>query len=335
MHHYREAASMSEPIPSAPQGGEIPPDEDGEELQFDQAEFATPAGDGPACTVCHRPIAAEYYELNSKVFCAECRRGVEVAFRGGSRLFRVIKALLLGSMAAAGGFVIYYAIVHVTGWNFGIVAVVVGLMVGNAVRRGSGNRGGLGYQLLAVFLTYSVIVAMHVPDLFEVLAQASREGPANDQKPAKVLPEKGDRDRTKAEDKAPSEVGATKAQKAGTKPGQAPSAAPGVPGAANDSKDVLSPKAAATVEELPGAKTPPALDIGRVTLVLAFLIGLAYSLPVIKAFSAPISGVIFGFALWEAWKMNRRVVLAFNGPFRLGTVGPDDASSPEVSDDGE
>jgi hypothetical protein len=335
MHHYREAASMSEPLTSAPQGGETPTDEDGEELQFDQAEFATPAGDGPACTVCHRPIAAEYYELNGKVFCTECRRGVEVAFHGGSRLFRAIKALLLGSVAAAVGAVIYYTITHMTGWNIGIVAVVVGFMVGNNVRRGSGNRGGLGYQFLAVFLTYSAIVAMHVPDLFEALAQAPRKGPANDQKPAEVLPEKVDRARTKAEAKAPPTDAEAKAQKAGTKSGQAPSAASGAPGAAEDSKEVLSPKAAAAVEELPGAKTPPAPNIGRVVLALAVLIGLAYSVPVIMTFSSPISGVIFGFALWEAWKMNRRSVLAFSGPFRLGTVGPDDASSPEVIDNGE
>ena len=34
--------------------------------------------------------------------------------------------------------------------------------MGKAVRKGTGNRGGAFYQLLAVFLTYSSIVAMHV-----------------------------------------------------------------------------------------------------------------------------------------------------------------------------
>jgi hypothetical protein len=41
-------------------------------------------------------------------------------------------------------------------------------MVGRAVRRGSGGRGGRGYQVLAVFLTYTAIVASY-------LASALRE----------------------------------------------------------------------------------------------------------------------------------------------------------------
>ena len=36
-------------------------------------------------------------------------------------------------------------------------------MVGGAVKAGSGNRGGRFYQLMALFLTYSAIVAMLVP----------------------------------------------------------------------------------------------------------------------------------------------------------------------------
>ena len=78
-----------------------------------------------------------------------------------------------------------------------------------------------------------------------------------------------------------------------------------------------------------------------VLLELGVLIGIAYALPVFVAFQAPISGLIFGFALWEAWKINRRVQLAFNGPFRLGTLhgdkpaiqGDEPAIQPEESDD--
>ncbi len=181
---------MSEPNSSAPQGDEAHPEEDGEALQFDQAEFATPASDGPACTVCHRPIADEYYELNGKVFCARCRHGVEAAFRGGSPFARVIKALILGSVAAAVGASIYYAIIRTTGWNIGLVSVVVGLMVGGAVRRGSGNRGGLGYQFLALFLTYSAIVAMLLPVFLEASVRADKENQAKNQEQAKAFVEK-------------------------------------------------------------------------------------------------------------------------------------------------
>ena len=58
-------------------------------------------------------------------------------------------------------------------------------------------------------------------------------------------------------------------------------------------------------------------------------------LPIRLGLADPISGLIFGFALWEAWKINRRVQLTFNGPFRLAT--PDtlmtDIDSQEVGDE--
>jgi hypothetical protein len=45
-----------------------------------------------------------------------------------------------------------------------------------------------------------------------------------------------------------------------------------------------------------------------------------YAIPVLIAVQSPISGLIFGFALWEAWKINRRAELVFRGPFDLGAA---------------
>jgi hypothetical protein len=58
-----------------------------------------------------------------------------------------------------------------------------------------------------------------------------------------------------------------------------------------------------------------------------------YSIPVQIALNAPISGLIFGFALWEAWKINKSVHLTFNGPFRVNP-GPAGLFQPEVAADG-
>ena len=66
--------------------------------------------------------------------------------------------------------------------------------------------------------------------------------------------------------------------------------------------------------------SPPGPAIYLVALV--FLIGLAYTFPVLAGFSSPISGLIYGFALWEAWKINRGVTLTFNGPFGLAAARP-------------
>src|SRR5579859_3001031 len=105
---------MSEPSASLPRRGDEIPDEPGEPLQFDQAEFTTPVSDRVNCRVCQQPIADVYYELGGKVVCARCRQGVEAAFRGASPLARVLKALVFGTMAAVAGAVIYYAIIRAT-----------------------------------------------------------------------------------------------------------------------------------------------------------------------------------------------------------------------------
>jgi hypothetical protein len=279
---------MSEPIAS-PTTGDVPPAEEGEMLQFDQAEFATPAADRPTCSVCHQPILEEYYEINQRVMCPQCRLGVEASIRGGSRMARFLKATILGLLAAAVGAVIYFAFVRVSGANWALIAILVGLMVGGAVRKGTGNRGGRLYQLLAVFLTYSSIVAMNVPLLIEDFLKRSDEKPA-----ARAAAEK--------EDRGP---GGAKAQSLPAGAG-AKNAAPA---------EVAGRKADAARDR---ADPPP---LSALLYVLVMLIGFFYAIPVLEATQAPISGLIYAFALWEAWKINKPVQLVFNGPFRLGAAG--------------
>jgi hypothetical protein len=127
-------------------------------LQFDRAERAgqTP---GLACSLCQQPIAASYYEINGKVTCLACRGQIMAAWNRGSSTSRFAKALGLGAAAAALGAGAYFGIEALTGYEFGLVAVVVGLLVGTAVRKGANGRGGWRYQLLAMFLTYSAVVA--------------------------------------------------------------------------------------------------------------------------------------------------------------------------------
>ena len=255
-----------------------------------------------ACNACAAAIPDVYFEAGGKIVCAPCRDKIEAMFHQGSRLGRGIKAVLFGTIAAALGAILYYAIMRITGLNIGIVAVIVGLMVGGAVKAGSGNRGGRFYQLLAVFLTYSAIAAMYIPIMLDVL----RKGPDQDA-PAQVADTDGKPAR------GPVEAARLEAGKKDHAPEAQPAVQP--PGAQ---------------QELP---SPGGLLLAAAT-ILALLIGFAYSLPVLVAFQSPISGLIFGFALWEAWKINRGVRLAFNGPFRLGTLhGDEPAIQPEEADD--
>src|SRR5256714_1883111 len=127
-------------------------------LQFDHVERAgqTP---GLTCSICQRPIAASYYEINGKVTCQGCRGQIMAAWNRGSPAQRFAKALGLGAAAAALGAGVYFGIEALTGYEFGLVAVVVGLLVGTAVRKGSSGPGGWRYPLLATFPPYNALGA--------------------------------------------------------------------------------------------------------------------------------------------------------------------------------
>ncbi len=275
-----------------------PPNETSEpapdDLQFEQAEFAdeSTAGSEQAswCISCKEPITDVYFEAGGGIVCTPCRDKIETMFHGGSRLTRMLKALVFGTIGAAAGAFLYHAIMTITGLNIGLVAVVVGVIVGGAVKAGSANRGGLFYQFLAVFLTYSAIVAMYaVPAIIE----AFRRDP-DAAKAARVA--NGDNARPAAKPQAEGE----------DRPQPGP------------------------VVDRPRNADQPRLNPVRVMVVFgviaAMMIGLAYSIPVEIAIASPISGLIFGFALWEAWKINRKARLAFNGPFRLDALKPEAAA---------
>jgi hypothetical protein len=269
---------MSDPFASQSPTGEDHSLGPAEPLQFEQAEFETPASDRPTCAVCHQPIPEEYYEISGKVMCPPCRHGVESAFRGGSGLARFLRATLFGMVAAIVGAVIYYASVRLIHVNSALVSILVGFMVGSAVRKGTGNRGGWPYQLLAVFLTYTsigvMLLTVNLPPAW--VEEAAKQAP-----PPAVENPRNANEKAKAPDPA----------------------------------QVAPPE-------------PPAA-----VLVAVVLMAVIYSLPVLDVMRGPIAGLIYGFALWEAWKLNRPVRLVFNGPFRLGESGPA-GPKPEGIDDG-
>jgi hypothetical protein len=292
----------------AAEGSEPPPHNPGApaDLQFDEAELATPAPSGPTCQMCKQQILDDYFEANGKIFCGACRQRIEAAFRGGSPLGRVAKATVLGTIAATVGAFLYYIVSRLTGYNIGLIAVVVGFMVGGAVRKGTGNRGGLFYQLLAVFLCYTGIGLMHL--MFAQLGTGEKVPEPEPEKPA-VVAQKGAPDRQAATaDREP----------APPKPAPQPEAAGAKVAQAN---------------EAPGAPKPMSRTKLAVLLAVVYLFML-YASPVFHAYLAPISGLIYCFALWEAWKINKAAKLSFAGPFRVSAHAPP-AQGVEGAVDGE
>jgi hypothetical protein len=331
-----------------------------DQLQFDEAEFTEPAQAATTCTVCKTPITDLYYEAGGKIVCDPCRHKIEAMFHRGSRMGRALKALVLGTIAAVAGAALYYAILKITGRNFGLVAIVVGLMIGAAVKAGSGNRGGWFYQLMALFLTYSAIVAMLIPvaldqiqgerqkqqaQLEEIINKAQEDAkkkghgeakaePANQPKakpPEKPKAEPGDKAQSpNAAPKAPAvDPRESKTAIPATKPAAGKEAAkPAGPMENLDDEDDEE-EGPAIFEFKPKAGGRPAFLL---VLVVAGIVA-AYSLPVLLAFSSPISGLIFAFALWEAWKLNKKTQLVINGPFHLAAADQPMDLAPEDLDD--
>jgi hypothetical protein len=160
-----------------------------EPIQFDHAEFTTPAPAVLSCRSCKQPIPDAYFEVNGLILCDRCRQAILASFqRSKGRLFRCVKASVFGFGAALAGAAITYAVFVVSkGSIFGILSILVGWMVGKAVRKGSEMRGGWQYQVLAVALTYSAMCWSSVPVLMgrfhdEVLAKL--DDIANRGKPA-------------------------------------------------------------------------------------------------------------------------------------------------------
>ncbi|HEY6784666.1 MAG TPA: hypothetical protein VI159_06915 [Gemmatimonadales bacterium] len=144
-------------------------------LQFDRAESATAGARSSACILCKKPLTTTYFDVNGKMICPDCRTSLDARLNAGTSTGRFAKALALGAGAAVVGAGIYYAIAALTGAEWGIVAIVVGLLVGKAVRKGSNGRGGWRYQALAMTLTYCAIVATYAPPVFTALRDQARQ----------------------------------------------------------------------------------------------------------------------------------------------------------------
>jgi hypothetical protein len=272
-------------MPSDDAPAELPP---AELLQFDHADFtAAAAPPALACAACQRPIPDVYYEINGKTLCGACSERISAHFTGGSRLARFLRALLLGGLAAVAGWLMYLLVLVLTGNGYALVLIVMGFLVGAGVRKGARYRGGPLYQSLAVFLTYSAIV---FSSLSIALIHAVR---------------------TEAVDRPAAGAGATE-----NPPG---------PGHRRDAdrkvevhrKDEPAGPAAAK----PAAGT--GLGAARLTFAaaLAFMVAYAYAAPFLGGVNVIYLFIIF-FALLQAWRMNKRVPLAINGPFQVGGAPP-------------
>ena len=266
-----------------------------ESLQFDVAESSTSDAAAHAnCGDCGEPIRDSYYQVNGSIFCGACRAGLERPH--GTRLRRVLQATGLGTLAAMGGSLLYFAVAALTGREFGLVAIAVGFMVGTAVRKGSGGRGGWAYQTLAIALTYLAIVSTYVPLLVKEFQKegARSSAPTHASAPVPM-------DTITISARGPARLDSSVAVR---RTESAPAMQAGTPRPLQ--------RAGADAKHL---------DAGTMLVGIGALVLLAAIVPIAAGFSNLIGLLIIGIAVFEAWKLNRRVTLTITGPYLVGS-GP-------------
>jgi hypothetical protein len=128
------------------------------DLQFQKAEFA---GETRVCALCKTPLSGSFYTYAGHPICTGCaaqRSELKQADEVPSQ------AVLYGLGAAIAGTVVYAAVSMITGYQLSLISILVGYMVGRAIRTGAGGSGGLKLQILA--LTY---LAVTTAPLLEVI----------------------------------------------------------------------------------------------------------------------------------------------------------------------
>lgn len=249
-------------------------------------EPAPGSGSAIACGTCQRTIPDAYYEAGGQKLCGVCKDGALASLQQGSRIGRLLSALGLGVVAAAISAAGWYAIMATTGYELGLVAIVVGLFVGAAVRTGARGRGGWLYQTMAVGLTYLAIATSYVPYAIQGFQQAAEEGAFAEGQLAE--------DEAAVGDPLPGELVAAPVEEGAAVAGEA-------------AEEAL----ALTPEQEQAA-------------LLFTAVVLAFAWPVVQVTQGGFVGtLIVGFALFEAWKLNRRgATLAGPFPVRQGSGAP-------------
>ena len=147
---------------------------DSTDLQFDRAEFSQ-TGQRAPCAMCKQPLSRAYFNVNALTVCATCCQKLRDHLDAGTPASRALRATGAGLGAALLGTILYYAVLAITGYELGLIAIVVGFMVGKAVQWGAYGRGGWKYQTLAMILTYLSIVGSYVPMIVREIGKPKTE----------------------------------------------------------------------------------------------------------------------------------------------------------------
>ena len=145
-------------------------------LQFETAISSVPAGadgghNGVTCVSCQRTILDKYFDVNGQSVCESCRDQLAQLAETPRGWNVLAKACLFGLVAAILGAILYYAVIAITDFEIGIVAIAIGYMVGYGIRMGTQGRGGRRFQVIALVLTYWAVGLAYTPIVFGQLSK--------------------------------------------------------------------------------------------------------------------------------------------------------------------
>jgi len=149
-----------------------------ESLQFDRVEGAAGAAE-MKCASCGNPIVASYYDVNGQHFCMSCKTRAERSNEPVRGFGPFAKAFVFGFAACLLGAGIYYGIAAAFNLEIGLIAILIGYMVGVSIRKATGGSGGRRFQILALTLTYFSIGLSYTPFAVKELSKSARSDSAS------------------------------------------------------------------------------------------------------------------------------------------------------------
>jgi hypothetical protein len=248
--------------------------------QADQAARSAAPASGVPCQGCGLTIRTTYFSLGNATICGRCRASFEQSIEAAQSWPAFFKACLFGLVACVAGAIVYYGVIAITNLEIGLVAILIGYMVGFAVRKATGGFGGLRYQVLAMALTYFAVSLAYTPLVFKA-------GTESDQAEMSVTKT------TFAAPAVPTEAEAT-----------------ATPATTRTTEQIEMPAERVTL-----AGFFRALGALAVFLLALPILSVVYSMP-----SGIISAAIIGFGMRQAWRMTAASNLEVTGPYRVGAA---------------
>jgi hypothetical protein len=156
---------MAEPV-------QQPIDPQPTDLQFRRAVPIADEASIRQCSACKNPIQSAYYHAAGQTVCPDCAKRIQDGQQAPPAA-SFGKAFLYGSGAAFAGFAIY-SVARIVHMQTALIAILIGYMVGKAIRHASHGLGGRPQQILAIALTYFAITTSFIPPALVALSQKSQ-----------------------------------------------------------------------------------------------------------------------------------------------------------------